>query len=75
MLSPFLFNVYIDSLLPQLHHEGSGLDIHGAGHINTLLFSDDVTLLAESTSAMRQLLRIAEEYAAVAVDFKCLKSS
>ena len=63
VLIPSPFNVYIDSLLPQFHHEGVGLDILGAGHINTLLFADDVALLAESTSAMRQLLKIAEEYA------------
>ena len=63
VLSPLLFNIYIDSLLPRLCLEGGGLEIPGAGHINALLFTDDVALLTESTAAMRRLLRVADEHA------------
>ena len=62
VLSPVLFCVYIDDLLIAVKSAGYGCFV---GHMFTgvLAYADDLVLLAPSQHAMRQMLRICEDYA------------
>jgi hypothetical protein len=62
ILSPILFCVYIDGLLYRLMSSGVGCYI-GKHFLGSLAYADDLSLLAPTPSAMRQLLGICESYA------------
>jgi len=62
VLSPIIFSVYVDGLLVRLHNSGVGCYI-GMQFVGALACADDLTLLAPSSTAMRKLLRICDEYA------------
>ena len=62
ILSPMLFNVYMDQLSIQLNRSGIGRDI--AGYlINHLCYADDLCLISLSSAGMQSLLDIGNSYA------------
>ena len=62
ILSPMLFNVYIDQLSIRLNRSGNGGDI--GGHlINHLCYADDLCLISLSSAGMQSLLDIINSYA------------
>ena len=62
ILSPHLFNVYIDELSYTLNATPAGCKLN-ALRVNHLLYADDVVLLAPSPSAMQILLNTCSEFA------------
>jgi Reverse transcriptase (RNA-dependent DNA polymerase) len=74
ILSPVLFCVYIDGLLNRLKSAKLGCYI-GRTFSGALAYADDVTVLAPSAHAMRQMLHICTEYAAqYAITFNVKKT-
>ena len=61
VLSPLLFNVYIDVLLKMLQNSGVGCHV-GNQFTGALAYADDVLLLCPSISALKILLSICEIY-------------
>ena len=62
ILSPMLFNVYIDQLSIRLNGSSIGRDI--GGHlINHLCYADDLCLISLSSAGMHSLLDICISYA------------
>ena len=61
VLSPFLFNIYVDQLSSELNHQPVGCVISNV-KINHLMYADDLVLLAPSASGLNKLLRICEDY-------------
>ena len=61
IISPVLFNVYMDDLSTSLNNSGIGGHI-GEKTINHLCYADDICLIALSSSAMQQLLNICHTY-------------
>ena len=62
ILSPMLFNVYMDQLSIRLNRSGIGGDI--GGHlINHLCYADDLCLISLSSAGMQSLLDICNSYA------------
>jgi len=59
--SPVLFNVYIDVLLQRLTDSGYGCHI-GQQYVGTLGYADDVILLSPTPFALRNMLRVCEEF-------------
>jgi len=62
ILSPVFFNLYIDDLSKSLNDSGVGCTINSCV-INHLFYADDAVLLAPSPDALKQLLKICENYA------------
>ena len=62
VLSPALFNVYIDDLSEMLIKTGVGCNLNGTW-INHLVYADDTVLLAPSPSALQDLLNSCCDYA------------
>ena len=46
VLSPILFNVYLDELFEMLSEQGLGCHLHGQ-FVGAFIYADDVTLLAQ----------------------------
>ena len=63
IISPVLFNVYMDDLSTSLNNSGIGGHI-GEKTINHLCYADDICLIALSSSAMQQVLNICHTYSA-----------
>ena len=62
ILSPMLFNVYMDQLSIRLNRSGIGGDI--GGHlINHLCYADDLCLISLSSAGIQSLLDICNSYA------------
>ena len=61
IISPGLFNVYMDDLSISLNNSGIGGHI-GDKTINHLCYADDIYTIALSSSAMQQLLNICHTY-------------
>ena len=62
LLSPLLFAIYMDVLIKRLRDAGFGCKI-AQRFFGCLLYADDIVLLAHSLNAIRQMLRICEEFA------------
>ena len=62
ILSPHLFNVYVDDLNFKLNEIGVGCHIAGTP-TNNLLYADDLVLLAPCASALNELLSVCYEFA------------
>ena len=62
ILSPYLFNLYIDDLSVKLNNVSTGCIFNG-GRINHLFYADDAVLLAPSPHAMQQLLNVCDDFA------------
>ena len=62
IISPMLFNLYMDDLSLKLNCSGIGGYI-GTSFINHLCYADDLCLISLSSSGMQHLLNICKEYA------------
>ena len=61
ILSPFLFNVYMDDLSLQLKRCGTGC-IVASSIINHLMYADDLVIFCPCSAGLRQLLRVCSQY-------------
>ena len=61
ILSPYLFNVYMDDLSQSLNCCKTGC-LSGEIMINHLMYADDLVLLSPSATGLRELLRTCEKY-------------
>ena len=55
MLSPLLFNLFINDLVEAINSLGVGVDI-GQEKVSVLLYADDLVLLAETEADLQKLL-------------------
>lgn len=62
LISPTLFNLYIDRLVRELSSAGLGCSIDGV-FVNNISYADDMVLPSPSISALRKLIAICERYA------------
>ena len=62
VLSPYLFNLYMDDLSTDLNSAPVGCEINGRV-INHLFFADDIVLISPSSRGLKHLLRKSENYA------------
>lgn len=60
--SPIRFDVYIDDLAKELNERGIGVPVGGA-RVGSLLFADDVAIIAATESELRVALLTADAYA------------
>ena len=62
VLSPLLFSVYVDELLEKLKNKGIECSIN---HILTgaLGYTDDIILICPSATAMKEMIKMCEDYA------------
>jgi len=61
VLSPLLFAIYVDDLISELRQSGYGLHI-GSLFIGSILYADDIALLACSCYGLQQLINICHKY-------------
>lgn len=61
ILSPCLFNVYLDTLSTLLNDSGIGGSI-GGKMINHLIYADDICIISQSSAGLQQLLNICTEF-------------
>ena len=57
LLSPQIFNLYLNDLTLDLEEAGLGIDIDGV-NVSTLLYADDLALVAETEDNLQRLLDI-----------------
>jgi len=62
VLSPFLFNFYIDSLLDECLKTNIGAKL-GSFNVSIICYCDDITLISSTFSEMNKLLGLCDEYA------------
>ena len=74
ILSPKLFNIYVDVLSQKLNEKTVGCSFNGT-IINHLYYADDLALIAPSSNGMQKLITECESYAEVyGLKFNELKS-
>ena len=74
VLSPLLFAVYMDNLIDKLESSGYGCRIHGL-FMGCVMYADDIILLAQSSTAMQEMLNICNnEVDALNLKFNVSKS-
>ena len=61
VLSPLLFAIYVDDLISELGQSGYGLHI-GSLFIGSILYADDIALLACSCYGLQQLINSCNNY-------------
>ena len=61
VLSPYLFNVYMDELSSNLNKLNIGCSI-GSSKINHVMYADDIALISPSVKGLQQLLNTCEQY-------------
>ena len=61
VLSPLLFNVYVNELSELLNKSGIGGNMGGT-IINHMLYADDICIVSLSSSGLQQLLNICHDY-------------
>ena len=62
VLSPILFNVYLDELIEMLSEQGLGCHLHGQ-FVGAFIYADDVTLLAPTSTALNVMLETCSSFA------------
>ena len=62
IISPYLYNVYMDGLSARLRDTGVGCHVSDRC-INSLSYADDMVLLAPTVEALQRLLAVCQEYA------------
>ena len=62
ILSPFLYNFYVDSLSVMLNGSGMGCCI-GAETLNNLSWADDLVIIAPAAHALSQMLELCDKFA------------
>jgi len=61
VLSPFLFNIYVDDLIALV--ESTGIGCHVASeYIGVIMYADDILLLSASVSGLQSMLDICHSY-------------
>jgi hypothetical protein len=74
VLSPFLFNIYIDELIHNLTSDGAGCWV-GPTYYGVLVYADDILLLAPSFNALQHMVDICECFGAnVGLNFNSKKT-
>ena len=74
VLSPILFNVYIDELSQSLNNVSSGCYI-GNEFLNHVCYADDLVIFSPSLKGLNSLLKVCDEFGKnFDVIFNCLKS-
>ena len=61
MISPYLFNIFIDELLQNLSMSKFGIYI-GNGNFNSFAYADDITVMSTSTTGLQSLIDICFKY-------------
>ena len=61
IISPVLFNLYMDKLITQLKREDIGCHI-GNKFIGCLCYADDLTLLSPSIKMLQRMIQICESF-------------
>lgn len=61
LLSPILFNVYLNDLANLLEHSGNGVMVNGV-NINCLFYADDLVLIGESEEDLQGLLNVLSQW-------------
>ena len=61
LLSPLLFNMYVNDLLHDLKSIAEGINMNDE-KINCLLYADDLVLLAESEEGLQRFLDVVNTY-------------
>ena len=75
ILSPYLFNVYVDDLSCALNTCAVGCYISSC-RVNHLMYADDLVLLAPSVGGLNKLLRCCERFGSSHdIKFNCSKSA
>ena len=64
ILSPQLFNIYIDGLSDILNKSSIGGSIDGK-RINHMLYADDLCIVSLSSAGLQQLLSICDQHCAM----------
>ena len=62
IISPWLFNIYIDDLSISLSNDNAGCKFGGIS-VNHLSYADNMTILSPSASGLQKLLNICASYA------------
>ena len=62
VLSPRLFNVYLNEFLSKLRENGLGCHMNGQ-FVGIFIYADDITILAPSHSSLQSMLTICDQYA------------
>ena len=61
VLSPFLFNIYIEELIEDLKRDGSGCWI-GTHFYGVLVYADDILLLSPSLTSLQSMINTCEAF-------------
>ena len=61
ILSPLIFNIFIDDLLKQLHSNNNGVRI-GGFKCNSFAYADDITLICTTVTGLQTLIDICADY-------------
>ena len=61
-LSPVLFNCFIDELSVRLRKAGYGVSLGVDRDLHSLLYADDVAVLADSPEALQRLIQVVDDY-------------
>ena len=62
ILSPMLFNIYIDGLSDILNKSTIGASSIGGNRINHMLYADDLCIVSLSSAGLQQLLVQCDDY-------------
>jgi hypothetical protein len=74
VLSPFLFNIYMDELINNVKKEGYGCHI-GTEFYGILLYSDDILLLAPTINALQKMLNVCTSFGEdTGLQYNCKKT-
>ena len=61
VLSPLLFNLYVNDLSVCLNKSGVGGSMNGT-FVNHMLYADDICIISLSSSGLQRLLNICDDY-------------
>jgi hypothetical protein len=74
VLSPFLFNIYVDELIHNLSEDGAGCWI-GNAYYGVLVYADDILLLAPSLTSLQCMIKTCEHFGStVGLNFNSKKT-
>ena len=62
LLSPTLFNIFIDDLLLEIKNADTGIRLDDL-HLNSCTYADDVTIFSSTIPGLQQLMNISSSYA------------
>jgi len=62
LLSPILFALYINGLTEEIKKENLGIKLKRYGKLGTLMFADDIALIAESKEQLEKIMEITYQY-------------